>query len=171
MYPEANFLRSDPSDPSVSTRLGSNTRRPRHERTTALVHLNDRSLPVPGSASGRLVTFVRIEVCEGLRCTRRHPRCPTSPGELIGHVNRLQGILLFTYFRLEQGPISFIYHPSALRASRKQIDAFIAKRGLPIVLYRPWRHRRWDTECLIREFESRSSVVSSDHAVSVDDIL
>jgi hypothetical protein len=63
-------------------------------------------------------------------------------GELIGHVNRSQGGLLFTYFRLEQGPISSIYHPSAPRASRKQIDAFIAKRGLPIVLSRPWVHCR-----------------------------
>jgi hypothetical protein len=90
------------------------------------------------------------------------------PGELIGHVNRLQGIPLFTYFRLEQGPISFIYHPSALRASRKQIDAFTAKRGLPIVLYRPWVHRRWDAECLIREFESRSSVAASDPRSVID---
>jgi hypothetical protein len=51
------------------------------------------------------------------------------PEELVGHVNRLQGSLLFTYFRLERGPISFIYPPSAARASRRQIDAFIAKRG------------------------------------------
>jgi hypothetical protein len=102
------------------------------------------------------------------------PAMSRVPGELIGHVNRLQGILFFTYFRLEQGPISFIYHPSALRASRKQIDAFIAKRGLPIVLYRPWMHCRWDAECLIREFESGPSVVARDprsRVVSVYDIL
>jgi hypothetical protein len=58
--------------------------------------------------------------------------------ELVGHVDRLQRSQLFTYFRLDQGPISFIYRPSAPRASRNQIDAFIAKRVLLIVLYRPW---------------------------------
>ena len=40
--------------------------------------------------------------------------------ELVGHVDRLQQSLLFTHFRLEQGPISFIYRPSAPRASRNQ---------------------------------------------------
>src|SRR5260221_11768312 len=48
--------------------------------------------------------------------------------ELVGHVDRLQRSLLFTHFRLEQGPISFIYRPSAPRVSRHQIDVFIAKR-------------------------------------------
>jgi hypothetical protein len=75
------------------------------------------------------------------------PAMSHVPEELVGHVNRLQGSLLFTYFRLERGPISFIYHPSAPRASRNQIDAFIAKRGLLIVL--------------IRKFEFRPSVVVS----------
>jgi hypothetical protein len=62
--------------------------------------------------------------------------------ELVGHVDRPQRSLLFTYFRPEQGPISAIYRPSAPRAPRNQIDAFIAKRGPLIVLYRPrmdWR--------------------------------
>ena len=62
--------------------------------------------------------------------------------ELVGHVDRPQRSLLSTYFRPEQGPISAIYRPSAPRASRNQIDAFIAKRGPLIVLYRPrmdWR--------------------------------
>jgi len=58
--------------------------------------------------------------------------------ELVGDVDRLKRSLLFTHFRSEQGPISVIYRPSAPRASRNQIDAFIAKCGLLIVLDRPW---------------------------------
>jgi hypothetical protein len=73
--------------------------------------------------------------------------------ELVGHVDRLQQSLLFTHFRLEQGPISFIYRPSAPRASRNQIDAFIAKRGLLIVFYRLWMDWRRGAYCLIRKFE------------------
>jgi hypothetical protein len=48
--------------------------------------------------------------------------------ELVGHVDRLQRSLLFAHSRLDEGPISFIYRSSAPRASRIQIDAFIAKR-------------------------------------------
>jgi hypothetical protein len=59
--------------------------------------------------------------------------------ELVGHVDRFQRSLLFTHFRLEQGPISFIYRPSAPRASRNQIDVFIEKRRLLIVFYRIYR--------------------------------
>jgi hypothetical protein len=81
--------------------------------------------------------------------------------ELVGHVDRLQRSLLFTHFRLEQGPISFIYRPSASRASRNQIDAFIAKRGLLIVLYRPldWR---WGALVSNSQFEFMPSVLSAD---------
>src|ERR1700734_3560922 len=63
--------------------------------------------------------------------------------ELVGHVNRPQRSLLFTHFRLEQGPSSIKYGPSAPRASRDQIDAFIEKRHLLIVRYRPWMNWRW----------------------------
>jgi hypothetical protein len=63
--------------------------------------------------------------------------------ELVGHVDRLQRSLLFTHFRLEQGPIRFIYRPSAPLASRDQIDAFVAKGGLLIVFNRPWMDCRW----------------------------
>ena len=49
-------------------------------------------------------------------------------GKLVAHVDRLQRSLLFEHFRPEQGPINFIYRPSAPPVSRNQIDAFIEKR-------------------------------------------
>jgi hypothetical protein len=57
--------------------------------------------------------------------------------------NWVQRSLIFIYVGLEQGPISFIYRAYAPRASRDQIDAFIAKGGLLIVCYRSWMNCRW----------------------------
>ena len=75
--------------------------------------------------------------------------------ELVGHVDPL----LFRHFRLEQGPMSFIYHPSAPWASRNQTGAFIAKRGLLIVLYRLWMDWRWGAYRLIGRFGFMPSVL------------
>ena len=61
-------------------------------------------------------------------CGDRH--VPRLEGTLTS-VRRVQRSLIFIYVGLEQGPISsFVYRPSAPRASRGQIDVFIAKRGL-----------------------------------------
>jgi hypothetical protein len=45
--------------------------------------------------------------------------------ELVGHVDWLERSLLFTHFRLEQGPISDIYRRSASQPSRDKTDAFM----------------------------------------------
>jgi len=68
---------------------------------------------------------------------------PDALNELCGQFDWVQRSLIFICVGLEQGPISFIYHPSAPLASRNQIDASIAKGGLLIVLYRPWMDCRW----------------------------
>jgi hypothetical protein len=68
---------------------------------------------------------------------------PNALNELCRQFDWVQRSLIFIYVGLEQGPISFIYHPSALRASRNQIDASIAKGGLPIDLHGPWIDCQW----------------------------
>ena len=68
---------------------------------------------------------------------------PDALNELCGQFDWVQRSLIFIYVGLEQGPISFVYRPSAPRASRDQIDAFNAKGALLIVLYRPWMDCRW----------------------------
>jgi hypothetical protein len=60
---------------------------------------------------------------------------PDALNELCGQFDWVQRSLIFIYVGLEQGPIGFIYRPSAPRASRDQIDALIAKGGLLIVFY------------------------------------
>jgi hypothetical protein len=80
--------------------------------------------------------------------------------ELVGHVDRLQRSLLLTHFLLEHGPISFIYRPSAPRASRYKIDAFIAKRGLLIQLLVRDRDTRRPGNCSRRVWTRRSREVS-----------
>jgi hypothetical protein len=68
---------------------------------------------------------------------------PNALNELCRQFDWVQRSPIFIYVGLEQGPISFIYRPSAPQASRDQIDAFIAKGSLLIVFYRPWMDRRW----------------------------
>ena len=84
---------------------------------------------------------------------------PDALNEICGQLDWVQRSLIFIYVGLKQELISFIYRPFAPRASRDQIDAFIAKGGLLIVFYRPWMDCRWGAQCLIRKLEFTPSVL------------
>jgi hypothetical protein len=68
---------------------------------------------------------------------------PDALNEICGQFDWAQRSLIFIYVGLEQGLISFIYRPFVPRASSDQLDAYIAKGDLLIVLYRPWMNCRW----------------------------